>query len=55
VLLGCTDPDLGDLETAALTLSRRSRHLSLSLSTLRKWKTYKADAKSPFLQGRTTQ
>ena len=55
VLLGFTDPDLGSLETAAPTLSRRSRQLCLSLSTLRRWKTYKADAKSAFLQGRQTQ
>ena len=55
VLLGFTDPDLGSLETAAPTLSRRSRQLCLSLSTVRRWKTYKADAKSAFLQGRQTQ
>ena len=55
VLLGYTDPDLGSLDTAAPTLSRRSRQLTLSLSTLRRWKTYKADAKSAFLQGRETQ
>ena len=52
VLLGYTDPDLGDLETAA---PRRSRQLCLSLSTVRKWKVYKAGAKSAFLQGRPTQ
>eukprot|EP00435_Cladocopium_sp_Y103_P026888 s2772_g6.t1 len=55
VLLGYTDPDLGNLETAAPTLSRRSRQLCLSMSTLRRWKTFKADAKSAFLQGRQTQ
>ena len=55
VLLGYTDPDLCDLETAAPTLSRRSRQLCLSLSTVRKWKAYKADAKSAFLQGRPTK
>ena len=55
VLLGYTDPDLGNLDTAAPTLSRRSRQLVLSLSIHNRWKAYKADAKSTFLQGRPTQ
>ena len=55
VLLGFTDPDLGELETCAPTLSRRSRQLVCNLSTHRRWKQIKADAKSAFLQGGQTQ
>ena len=55
VLLGFYRSRSWKPETAAPTLSRRSRQLCLSLSTLRRWKTYKADAKSAFLQGRQTQ
>ena len=55
VLLGFTDPDLGELETCAPTLTRRSRQLLLGLSMHRRWHQVKADAKSAFLQGGPTQ
>ena len=43
VLLGFTDPDLGELETCAPTLTRRSRQLLLGLSMHRRWHQVKAD------------
>ena len=55
VLLGYTDPDLGDLATGAPTMTRRSRQLLLGLSSLKHWAITKADAKSAFLQGQDTQ
>ena len=55
VLLGYTDPDLGDLATGAPTMTRRSRQLLLRLSSLKHWSITKADAKSAFLQGQDTQ
>ena len=55
VLLGYTDPDLGDLATGAPTMTRRSRQLLLGLSSLKHWSITKADAKSAFLQGQDTQ
>ena len=51
VLLGYSDPDLLDLQTAAPTLIRRSRQLMLSMCTHQRWALQKADAKSAFLQG----
>ena len=55
MLLGFSDPDLGELATAAPTLTRRSRQLFLSMCTLKQWKLTKADAKSAFLQSGVTQ
>ena len=55
VLLGYSDPDLGQLDTSAPTLTRRSRQLLFGLSTHKRWTVTKADAKSAFLQGRATQ
>ena len=55
VLLGYSDPDLGELDTSAPTLTRRSRQLLFGLSTHRKWSVTKADAKSAFLQGGPSQ
>ncbi len=55
VLLGFSDPDLGELATSAPTLTRRSRQLFLSMCTLKRWKLTKADAKSAFLQSGITQ
>lgn len=55
VLLGYTDPDLGQLETCAPTLTRRSRQLVFGLSSHRRWRQFKADARSAFLQGGPSQ
>ena len=38
VLLGYSDPGLGELFTSAPTITRRSRQLFLSMCTLKRWK-----------------
>ena len=55
VLLGFTDPGIKSLQTSAPTMTRRSRQLSLNLATAKKWRLGKADAKSAFLQGTSSQ
>ena len=51
VLIGYQDPDLATMQSAAPTMSKRTRQLSLQYSSVRGWRTLKADVKSAFLQG----
>ena len=55
VILGFSDPEGEFLDTAAPTLSKRSKHLLLNLATHRRWHVIKADAKAAFLQGSESQ
>lgn len=55
VLIGYQDPDLESIQSAAPTMSRRTRQLSLQYASTRSWRTMKADVKSAFLQGESTE
>ncbi|CAK9112618.1 unnamed protein product, partial [Durusdinium trenchii] len=51
VLIGYEDPDLEDIQSAAPTMTRRTRQLALQYSSVRAWRVLKGDVKSAFLQG----
>ena len=51
VLIGFQDPDLKDMISSALTMSRRTRQLALQMSTIRMWKVLHVDVEAAFLQG----
>ena len=51
VLIGYEDPDLANIQSAAPTMSRRTRQLALQFASIRKWRLLKADVKAAFLQG----
>ena len=51
VLIGYEDPDLQSIQSAAPTMTRRTRQLCLQLASIRGWRTLKGDVKSAFLQG----
>ncbi|CAE7547481.1 RE1 [Symbiodinium sp. CCMP2592] len=55
VIVGYQDPDLGSLVSSSPTMSRRTRQLLYQQSTLRSWKTMKADVRAAFLQTAPTQ
>ena len=55
VLIGYQDPDLESIQSAAPTMSRRSRQLALQYASTRSWRTLKADVKAAFLQGESTE
>ena len=55
VVVGFTDPDLGQDPTRSPTLTRRGRQALLQLCSHRGWEALKADAKAAFLQGKETQ
>jgi hypothetical protein len=55
VLIGYQDPDLASLTTAAPTMSRRTRQLALQFSSVKGWRTLKADVKAAFLQGTASE
>lgn len=55
VVLGFTDPDVGQVNVKSPTLTRRSRQLLLQASTHKGWGLVKGDAKAAFLQGGNTQ
>ena len=51
VLIGYQDPDLHKLQSSAPTMSRRTRQVCLQYSSVKCWRTLKADVKAAFLQG----
>lgn len=51
VLIGYEDPDLQEIQSAAPTMTRRTRQLCLQLASIKGWRTLKGDVKSAFLQG----
>jgi hypothetical protein len=51
VLIGYEDPDLPSIQSAAPTMSRRTRQLGLQYASIRRWRCLKADVKAAFLQG----
>ena len=55
VLIGFQDPDLATIQSSAPTMSRRTRQAALQMSSVRCWKTLKADVKAAFLQGNPTE
>ena len=55
VLIGYQDPDLQDLQSSAPTMCRRTRQLTLQMSSVMQWHTLKADVKAAFLQGDATE
>ncbi|OLP76629.1 Gag-Pol polyprotein [Symbiodinium microadriaticum] len=55
VIVGYQDPDLATLVSSSPTMSRRTRQLVYQQSTLRHWKTMKADVRAAFLQTAPTQ
>ena len=51
VLIGFEDPDLEKIQSSSPTMSRRTRQLALQFSSIRRWRTLKADVRAAFLQG----
>ena len=51
VIVGYQDPDLGSLQTASPTMSRRSRGLFLTAAAVKRWTCLKGDVRAAFLQG----
>eukprot|EP00959_Pyramimonas_sp_CCMP1952_P226916 4744230-Pyramimonas_sp.AAC.1 len=51
VVLGYTDPSLGQIRTACPTCSRRARHRFLGVSASMGFQVFKGDLKAAFLQG----
>ena len=51
VVLGFTDPRLGQIDTASPTCSRRARQVFLTLTASMGWHLRKGDVKQAFLQG----
>ena len=52
VVLGFQDPYLGQEQTNAPTLNRRSKQILLQVCAQNGWKLYKGDVTAAFLQGR---
>ena len=52
VVLGFQDPHLGQEETLAPTMQKRSRTMMFFNTVQNRWKVWKADVKSAFLQGK---
>ena len=55
VLIGYEDPDLASIQSAAPTMTRRTRQLALQYSSVQCWRVLKGDVKSAFLQGERTE
>ena len=55
VVLGFTDPDVGQVNVKSPTLTRRSRQLLLQIASHKGWGLVKGDAKAAFLQGGESQ
>ena len=55
VIVGFTDPDLGQEDVRSPTLTRRGRQCMLQYGVHKQWRTLKSDAKSAFLQTGATQ
>ena len=55
VLIGYQDPDLEKIQSSAPTMSRRTRQVALQMSSVKCWRTLKADVKAAFLQGNPTE
>ena len=53
VVLGFQDPRLGQEETLAPTMQKRSRTILFFNAVQNRWKVWKADVKSAFLQGKS--
>ena len=55
MVVGYEDPDLETLGTSSPTMSRRSRQLIMSYSSLKLWRLIKGDVKAAFLQGTSSE